>query len=133
MEIVSLTADIAGILAAIFSLFAWLKAKQIQEDIEKERTRLKQEVQIVLRHGGQSIPLPSLILTRSELTRSEILGRLGMIPTKEAKRFVLSHTTTPEFLSQIKDIMDGKREGTLIIPCTKSELEQFDLSNVGQA
>lgn len=127
----SLIADIAGIAAAVFSLFAWIKARQIQKELEMERTRLKQKVQIVLRHGGQSIPLSNILLTRAELTRSEIMGYLGMLPTKEGRRFNLSHTSTREFLEQIEGIKEGTKEGTLVIPCTQAELKQFDFASVG--
>ncbi len=68
-------------------------------------------------------------LRRAELTRAEILGRLGMIPMKtKGSRFSLSYLNKPEFLAQINQIMDGSGDAVLTIPCTQEEFEQFDLT-----
>ncbi|MBK9051456.1 MAG: hypothetical protein IPL78_11230 [Chloroflexi bacterium] len=71
-----------GILGAVFALLAWRQARQIREDHLKEQLRQNQMVQIRLQHGKQSYDLPVLQLRRGELTRAEVLGRIGMIPMK---------------------------------------------------
>ena len=126
----SLIADLIGILGAVFALFAWRQARQIREDQQREQIRQNQLVQIKLQYGKQSYDLPVLQLRRGELTRAEILGRIGMIPmrTKEkGKRFEIRYVNTAEFLQQINQILDGNKDGILTIPCTEQEFNQFDL------
>lgn len=130
LEWVSLIADAIGILGAVFALFAWWQARQIREDQLKERIRQNQLVQIKLQHGNQSYDLPVLQLRRGELTRAEVLGRIGMIPMKgreKGKRFEIRYVNTAEFLQQINQILDGNKDGMLTIPCTEQEFAQFDL------
>jgi hypothetical protein len=127
MEWIGFVADIIGISGALFALLGWQKARQVQEELEREKIRQNKEVQVVLAHGADKIEL-SVELRRAELTRSEILGRIGMIPTKKpGRRFAIASLNTPEFLKQINQVAMGSGEGILTIPCTKEEMEQFDL------
>lgn len=132
-EWISLIADIIGILGAGFALLAWLQARQLKQEYDAEKVRQHKKVQVVLQHGTQKIELP-VELRRDELTRSEILGRIGMIPIKKevppkkaGKRFSIVALHTPEFLKQINQIITGTEEGILTISCTEEEMEQFDL------
>lgn len=128
LEWISLIADIVGILGAVFALFAWQQARQLREYLKQEQTRQNQMAQVELRYGDKTYPLPVLQLRRSELTRAEILGRIGMIPMKKkGQRFEIRYTNTAEFLKQINQILDGKGDGVLTIPCTEEEINQFDL------
>lgn len=128
LEWISLIADIIGILGAVFALFAWRQARQLREDLKQEQTRQNQVVQVELRQGDRTYALPVLQLRRGELTRAEILGRIGMIPMKKkGQRFEIRYTNTAEFLKQINQILDGKVDSILTIPCTDTEFEQFDL------
>lgn len=121
-------ADIIGVLGAIFALLAWLKARELQKELHNEKERQLKEIQIILTDGKREIELP-VKLRRVEFTRSEILGRIGMIPIKgEAKRFSLSHLNKSSFLQQIEQIKEGPGNGVLTIPCDEEELQQFDLS-----
>ena len=126
-EWISLIADIIGIFGAVFALFAWLQARQLKKEYEAEKARQHKKIQVVLQHGAQQIELPVELL-RDELTRSEILGRIGMIPTKKpGKRFSIASLNTPEFLKQLNQIIIGSGEGILSISCTEEEIDQFDL------
>lgn len=117
-----------GLLSALFSLLAWLKARRIQKDQQAEKARQSKSITVTLQHGGNKIELP-VELRRAELTRAEVLGRLGMIPMKnKGSRFALTYLNTPEFLKQINQIMDGNGDAVLTIPCTQEEFEQFDLT-----
>ena len=80
-----------------------------------------------LQGGSQSVPLP-LELRRRDVTRAELLGRLGMVPMAQpGKRFSIRHLATPEFIRGVNAIADGETS-SLVIPVTVDELEQFDLS-----
>ena len=127
LEWLGLTADLIGILGAVFALFAWRQARQIREAQMQESSRLNKMVQVVLHHGDQKIELP-IQLRRAELTRAEILGRIGMVPMeKRGQRFALAYLNSPEFLKQINQIVDGTGDSVLTIPCTNDEFRQFDL------
>ncbi len=125
-------ADIIGILGAVFALLAWLKARELQKELQNEKERQLKEIQVVLTDGKNKIELP-VKLRRVEFTRSEILGRIGMIPTKKKKgkeqeRFSLSYLGKAGFLQQIEQIKEGPGNGVLTIPCDEEELQQFNLS-----
>lgn len=127
MEWLSTTADLIGILGALFALFAWLKARQVQQELAHEQQRQRRKITVALSYGARSIELPVQI-RRAELTRAEVLGRIGMLPMRSpGARFSLSATNTPEFLRRIDEIAGGDGDTTLSIPCTQAEFEQFAL------
>lgn len=127
MHWIGLIADLIGILGAVFSFYAWAKAREIQADLKEERKRQSRGITVVLQSGNNRIDLP-VELRRTELTRAEILGRIGMIPMKKkGSRFTLEYLNTPEFLRQINQITAGEGEGILTIPCKPEELTQFEL------
>ncbi len=127
LQWLSFIADLIGILGAIFALFAWQQARQIRQVQAQELARQNKLVRVTLHHGGRKIELP-VRLRRAELSRAEILGRIGMLPMKDkGKRFSIAYVNTPEFLQQINQIIDGTTDSTLTIACTEEEFQQFDL------
>lgn len=67
-------------------------------------------------------------MRRRDLTRAEILGRLGMVPMKQpGKRFAIRHLATPEFIRAINEVVDRKTS-ELVIPCSQEEFDQFDIA-----
>jgi hypothetical protein len=127
MQYLSIIADIVGIAGAAFALLAWLKARQLQADFQRERQRQQRTVTVVLQHGAARHDLP-VYLRRAEFTRAEVLGRLGMLPMLQpSARFNLGYLNNPEFFRQINEISAGSGDATLTIPCTKEEFEQFAL------
>lgn len=128
MQPINLIADIIGILGAVFALFAWLQTLSIQKKMKQEQLRQHRKVTVVLQNGATQLELPVEIL-RAELTRSEVLGCIGMIPMKEkSKRFSLDYLGTSQFFRQINDAVQGHGDVLLTIPCTEEEFAQFDLS-----
>lgn len=128
MDLFNAFGTFVGLLAAFFSLLAWLKARRIQKDQQAEKARQSKSITVTLQYGGKKIELP-VELRRAELTRAEVLGRLGMIPkTIKGSRFDLAYLNTPEFFKQVHQIMDGSGDAVLTIPCTQEEFEQFDLT-----
>lgn len=83
-------------------------------------------------YGGQAYELP-VDIRRTELTRSELLGRLGMVPVKkdekgnEQKRFSISYLNSKEFFERLSQLVLGTGSDALVIPCKKEEYEQFDI------
>lgn len=127
MQNLGLIADIIGILGALFALFAWTQSLSVKRELKRERNRINKKVTLILNHGDQKVELP-VELRRAELSRAEILGRLGMIPMKEkGKRFSLRYLNTPEFLRQLNQVIDNEGDAILSISCSKEEIKQFDI------
>jgi hypothetical protein len=120
LNIIGDISNIAGVVGAGFSVAVYLKMKML------EAKRLQEIPAFLINEKGTLTKLP-LALLRKDVTRAEILGRLGMIPMKEAgKRFSLKGISSPEFLTQVNSIAEGKID-TLVINATSAEIDQFDL------
>lgn len=127
LDLLGFMADTLGILGAIFAFFAWIEARRTHQELEHEKRRMNRRINVVLQNGAERLELP-VQLRRAELTRSEVLGRIGMIPMNvKGQRFTLEYLNTPGFLEQVNQIVGNDGEGTLTIPCKGHELEQFDL------
>ena len=132
MEYLSTAADIIGILGAVFALFAWRKARQVQQELRHEQQRQQKKVTVVLQCGAKERELP-IQLQRAELTRAEVMGILGMLPMKErGKRFSIDSVSTRDFLERINDIITSDGDRRLIIHCQQAEFDQFDFDAFGR-
>ena len=126
----SMIAGIASLVGATFALMAWIQSRKVNDRLEAEKIINNRKVVVVMQHGSEKLELP-VELRRAELTRAEVLGRIGMIPTKEkGKRFSIGYLNTHEFLDQINKINESDGEGLLTIPCKKNEYEQFDFAQI---
>lgn len=97
-----------------------------------DRTRGREQIEVVLVCGNERAVLP-LDLPRADVTRAEVLGRLGMLEMKEkGKRFALSHLSSRKFLRDLNNIKHGK-SSVLEIPCSEEEFFQFDHESIKQA
>lgn len=116
--------QIAG---TIFALFAWLQSLAIKRSMTAEKQRQEQEISVTLKLEGsaysRSLPVR---MKRRELSRAELLGRLGMLPMAEAgKRFSLGYLSRPEFLEQINACLESRHPCVIVIPCSDQEFVQF--------
>jgi len=89
-------------------------------------------IKLVLVDGSYEVALP-LPMLRKDISRAEILGRLGMIPINPNKAlsqrgFVIKSMATPAFIEDIMSVQLGEAD-TIKILCTKEEIEQFDFPN----
>lgn len=123
---ISLVADVIGIVGAVFALFAWQQARQIRQELESEKQRQNRTIKIVLSYGDEKIELPVPLL-RTELTRQEVLGRIGMIPRKTKAPYSIRYLNTMDFWEQLTQVMEGPGDGIISISLKEEELEQFDL------
>jgi hypothetical protein len=127
MQWLGYAADVIGVLGGIFALFAWLQARRLQKDVEHEKKRLNQKIAIVLQHGTEYYTLKG-DTRRAEITRAEVLGRLGALPMKnKGDRYSLEYLSTAGFIQRIQKIQEGEGVDALIIPCKEEEFEKFDL------
>lgn len=126
--ILALTADTIGIVGAVFAALAWLWAKRNNQRENKEKERLNQRIPVVLKstESNRSLELP-VHFRREELTREELMGRIGMLPLKDGGwGFSLDYLRKPNFLEEINRISVSDIEETFIIYCTDNEIDQFD-------
>jgi hypothetical protein len=126
MQWLGISTDVIGILGGIFAFFAWLQARRVSRELKAERLRREKKIRVILCHGDEKLELP-MEMQRGEFTRAELLGRLGMLPTEDGKRFSLRYLNTPEFLTSINEINRGEGDEIMLIPCIKEEIRQFKL------
>ncbi len=109
----------AGSFLASTGLWAWLALKN-------RALRRPVTVRLVLSESDQGIRLElPLHLRAGELSRAELLGRLGMLPMREqGKRFSIRSLSGLDFLVKLDQ---AGKTGLIEIPCTRLEIEQFDL------
>lgn len=120
-EFVGNIADLAGFISAIgvvlIFLRDWRNAKRQNATIS---------FVLWLGDGADQVTLP-ITVKRRELSRAEVLGRLGMLPMAEkGKRFSLAYLAKTEFLDQL-DLVASGESSLVLIPATAAEAAQFDL------
>jgi len=123
-----LAADIIGVAGAVIAL----KVSNFQKR-EKERLSQKIKIRLVCKDEGERfqsfIDIPGKML-REDLSRSEVLGWIGMLPmieTKKRERYTIKSLSSQEFHTRMNEIKVGKGDMTFEIICEKDELEQFDV------
>lgn len=135
IDYLGVASNVIGIASALFALMAWLQARRTQRELAAERQRLNERIEVALiLDGGNGRrlvparrPLP-VALRRAELTRAELLGRLGMLPMREAgRRFSLDYLATPSFLDDLARAQTARGAAEIVIPCSESEFAQFAL------
>jgi hypothetical protein len=132
---ISNASDIIGVLGGIFAFLAWIQTLRLRMYQIAERERLNSMIRVVLQYEDKKYELP-FPLRRSEFTRAELLGRLGMIPIKndenekEQKRFSLAYLNSKEFFEQMNRIVQGEGDALLVVPCEWKEFNQFDLPSI---
>ena len=128
---INITGSLASILAFVWAVLAWKQSKKVAKKMEFEKNRLNKKIKVTLQHGGDKRELP-IKLRRTDVTRAEVLGRLGMVPMKEnGKRFSLSYLNTSEFLDAIVKITENDGDDHLLIPCNEGEFYQFAWEKTG--
>ncbi len=122
MDFVGGIADICGAIGGLAAVALWVAARRTRQ--------LAQElVKIVLRIEGEGreIALP-LEIVRRDLSRAELLGRIGMLPMrKPGARFTLRALGSPAVMREINRVSRGETN-VLAIPASTEEVEQFDLA-----
>jgi len=117
-EIVAQASNLAGAIGGIIAAVGVLRMLATQK-------RALEHVEVALRLEGEdsAIPLP-LEMLRKDISRAELLGRLGMALKNQGQRFSLRAMSTSAFMRSLNEVVEGKTS-TLVIPCTKEELDQF--------
>jgi hypothetical protein len=123
LDFLNNASSLAGLAGSVASVAVWAKLKL---DEKKALEEVKVLLKLAGTDGGIEVNLP-LNIIRKDVSRAEILGRMGMIPMKEkGKRFALKGLFSPDFIKQVNAVARGE-SNQIIIPATKAELEQFDI------
>jgi len=117
-EVIAQASNIAGAIGGIVAAIGVVKMLATQR-----RALEHVEVQLRLEGEGRTVALP-LEMLRKDISRAELLGRLGMALKNQGQRFSLKALSTPAFMRAVNEVVEG-RTSTLVIPCTKEELDQF--------
>ncbi|MBM3162575.1 MAG: hypothetical protein FJZ79_04515 [Chlorobi bacterium] len=126
----SFIADVLSVLGALFAFSGWLLLKINNINNKKEIERLNESILIILRNNadGREIITP-FKLRRKDMTRSEILGVIGMIPLKDHlknQRFShIEYLQTSDFWRDVEKVKESNVEEKIIIPCSQFEFDQF--------
>jgi hypothetical protein len=133
MSWMSILADVIGIASAVFAIAAWINTLRIKNLQKHEIERLNQMIRLRLVNlAGKKATIIDLKgeMRREEMSRSEILGWIGMLPmikAKERERYKIAYTSTEEFFTRMNQIQAGHGDMLFEIPCTEEELNQFDV------
>jgi len=119
LEIIGHVSNVAGALGGIVAaigVIRLLAAKRRQEQLV--------EVSLVLTSTSQKFVLP-LQLQRKDITRAELLGRLGMF-VKGGQRFSLAALGSAQFLGNLNEVARGNKN-ELVLQVSEEEISQFKL------
>ena len=121
LEVIGQVSNLAGAIGGIIAAFGVIKMLAAQR-------RQAENVVVALRLEGEegTIDLP-LEMLRRDVSRAELLGRIGMLPMRQkGARFAIRSLSTPAFMRAVNEVVEG-RISTLVIPATSGEIEQFDI------
>jgi hypothetical protein len=85
-------------------------------------------VTISLQYASNKVELYNM--RRSELSRGEIMGRLGTLPVRKlGSRFRIDYIATKNFVEQVDKAKEDESVKEILIHCTEEEFQQFELDN----
>ncbi|MGC4192016.1 MAG: hypothetical protein QM589_12765 [Thermomicrobiales bacterium] len=123
LEVVGNFSNIAGAVSGIAALIGVIRLLRTQ-------ARGNEIITVILRmetSERREVELP-LQMLRRDVSRMELLGRIGMLPMKnKGDRFSIDALATPEFMQQLNKVAEGKTS-RLTIPITEEEFDQFILA-----
>ena len=128
LRVLAIIADVVGIFAGIFAFGAWWQSRKLRKETHREQERLQQPIRVTIKlsDGKSELQLP-VHLRRGELSRAEVLGRIGMLPMKKTgDRFEILYFNSPDFFSELDRLQQSEGEDTLTIVCSKDEFDRFE-------
>lgn len=120
-DFIGLFANVAGAVSGVAAFLGVLR-------LLREQARLDDRVSVVLKlEAEESVVVLPLEMLRRDVSRAELLGRIGMLPMRQkGARFSIRAMSTPAFMQTVNAVVEGTTD-TLVIPVTRQELEQFEL------
>lgn len=88
-----------------------------------------EKVTISFSLNGREICLENISIIRRHITRSEILGMLGVIQKNSKERYNIDYLSDARFFEDLYAVQKGKLN-KLVIDVTGDEIEQFNVKGV---
>ena len=129
LKVLAIVADVVSVFAGVFAFKAWRESRKLRKEMGREQQRLQEPIGATIRleGGDRELQLP-VQFRRGELSRAEVLGRIGMLPMKEiGRRFEIRYLNTSHFLDELHRLQESEGEDALNIVCSKDEFEQFNI------
>jgi hypothetical protein len=128
--LISIAANL--ITLAVFSFF--IIEKLLDNQSQRERAIALQDIKVFLHNTDTDELFPlEFALKRGELSRGEIVGRIGMVMKDTTARYNVEYLKKIDFLQQVNQILEDNKRQELIIHCSTKEVSQFKpLQTIGQ-
>ncbi len=89
-----------------------------------QNKKQNKQIQIYFKTQTKEICLKNISIIRKHITRSEILGILGIFQKNSKDRYNIDYLSTQKFFDDLYELQRGKTD-RLVILLTDKELEQF--------
>jgi hypothetical protein len=120
--LISIAANL--ITLAVFSFF--IVEKLLDNQSQREKAIALQDIEVfLLNTDTDELFLLEFALKRGELSRGEIVGRIGMAMKDTTARYNIEYLKKINFLEQVNQILEDDKRQQLIIDCSAEELNQF--------
>ncbi len=120
LDRIGIVCGIIAFLGTAYSAFRWWRHQRRERQLQEPVV-----VRLVAQANGRRLLELPYRPSRRTVTRAEVLGLLGMIPSRQ-QRFDWKWLLKPEFMRHIEEIHTGDRD-VLEIPLTDEEFRQLDL------
>jgi len=121
---VTAIANFLGIVPALFAaLFSFLNWRSVRQQKNFNESLISVEL-----HSGVAEPyiLPGKI-RRKNLTRAEVRGMIGEIPTHDNVRFGIAFLHGEAFYKLLEHVQSDQQRTNITIQCTEDEMNQFEI------
>jgi hypothetical protein len=123
MEAIDSTISILDKITIVFAtitmvtvLWNWFKNRKFNDKIV-----------LCFKTQAETILLKNISIIRKHITRSEVLGILGVVQKNSKERYNIAYLSQTRFFDDLYEIQIGKSD-KLVIEITDEELEQFDIN-----
>ena len=125
METIDSTISILDKITIVFAtitmitvLWNWVKNRKSNDKIK-----------IYFQTKTTTVLLENISIIRKHITRSEVLGILGVVQKNSKERYDIAYLSETSFFDDLYEIQIGKSD-KLIIEITDEELKQFGVNNI---
>jgi hypothetical protein len=120
LDRVGIIAGLLAFLGTTYSAFRWWKHQRRQKELEAPIS-----IQLIDATTTRILLILPYQPPRRSITRAEVLGVLGMIPSRQ-QRFDWAWLHEARFMQQLEEVHRGERH-VLEIPITESEFSQLEI------
>ena len=123
LDRIGIACGILAFVGAAYSAIMWMRQHR-----RERRLREPVPIRLISAEDGRRLHELPFQPPRRIVTRAEVLGLLGMIPSRQ-QRFDWAWLHDEQFMRHLEEVHMGQRQ-VLEIPVTAEEFAQLDLGNV---